>query len=636
MTKRKDIHVNVSMKRHEQPSYARVVARAPKSPPMPIEVLPTNHLSPTSRDGPRMSPCEMPEYSHSLSSLNSSPTHKDRVNRCLSMPSRPLIDIAVGVHNQMDVSAIIRDSVLRLLDIASQLHAPNPDLMDASESIEQVTSALSPISKSEWVPRPHAAPRRSDLEEEDFQQRFQQQRQRTNSAKEMDATTWVMETFLHRQRSSAGSGSFLSDSTLSAESTAPTRRMRRAVSEMPRTAIKLSGPSESLVRRSGSLITEALVMVSKLLKDPIVRSSLQSFGTWSFDVFKLSQATQHPLLVAMEYFLSTEMDPDMAGRLQKDKLLSFILMIENKYLDIPYHNRLHATDVLSCLVYWLRSDSFMDYVPDGLYHMAGVVAACVHDVAHPGLTNAFEVATGSELAMLYNDQSVLENMHCSTALRLMKRDAFDFLANFVEEERRVFRETVVELVLGTDFARHREHLKLCQDVLDRVESGSVKPDAAAQDVNPTVVLSMALHVSDVSNPTRPLSLAKEWVKRLTEEMYRQGDKERELGLAVTPTMDRSTSEIEEQQLAFCEWVMLPMYEKWAKLIPESDSCLDQLQKNTDYWRLEVKKKQERRLSDPNIKPGDSLGVIPTQPRQSNAQNSDDSKDEPPPVLSVRF
>jgi len=46
-------------------------------------------------------------------------------------------------------------------------------------------------------------------------------------------------------------------------------------------------------------------------------------------------------------------------------------------------------------------------------HLALMIAACVHDVGHPGTSNTFQVSTESELALQYNDISVLENYHAA-------------------------------------------------------------------------------------------------------------------------------------------------------------------------------------------------------------------------------
>ncbi len=39
-----------------------------------------------------------------------------------------------------------------------------------------------------------------------------------------------------------------------------------------------------------------------------------------------------------------------------------------------------------------------------------LIASVCHDLDHPGVNNKFLVATNSELALLYNDRSVLENV----------------------------------------------------------------------------------------------------------------------------------------------------------------------------------------------------------------------------------
>ena len=43
-----------------------------------------------------------------------------------------------------------------------------------------------------------------------------------------------------------------------------------------------------------------------------------------------------------------------------------------------------------------------------------LMAALVHDIGHPGKTNRFMTRTDHALAIQYNDQSVLENMHVFT------------------------------------------------------------------------------------------------------------------------------------------------------------------------------------------------------------------------------
>jgi len=52
-------------------------------------------------------------------------------------------------------------------------------------------------------------------------------------------------------------------------------------------------------------------------------------------------------------------------------------------------------------------------------YMSSYWSAITHDYEHGGLNNDFLIKTASPLAILYNDQSPLENHHCAAAARLL-------------------------------------------------------------------------------------------------------------------------------------------------------------------------------------------------------------------------
>ena len=66
---------------------------------------------------------------------------------------------------------------------------------------------------------------------------------------------------------------------------------------------------------------------------------------------------------------------------------------------------------------------------------AALFASAIHDAGHPGVTNQYLVNTSSELALLYNDESVLENYHVSTAFKLLQKDECNIIKNFSKEQR---------------------------------------------------------------------------------------------------------------------------------------------------------------------------------------------------------
>jgi cAMP-specific phosphodiesterase 4 len=57
-----------------------------------------------------------------------------------------------------------------------------------------------------------------------------------------------------------------------------------------------------------------------------------------------------------------------------------------------------------------------------------------------------------------------------------------------------------------------------------------------------------IHCADLSNPTKPLELYRQWTERIMEEFFRQGDQERHLGFKVTPMCDRHGASVADIQV----------------------------------------------------------------------------------------
>ena len=90
--------------------------------------------------------------------------------------------------------------------------------------------------------------------------------------------------------------------------------------------------------------------------------------------------------------------------------------------------------------------------------MAALVSAAVHDVDHPGRTNQFLINTSHELAIMYNDESVLENHHLAVAFKLLKDPNCNFLENMEPAQTKAFRRMMIDNVLATDMSKHFKHL----------------------------------------------------------------------------------------------------------------------------------------------------------------------------------
>jgi hypothetical protein len=93
-----------------------------------------------------------------------------------------------------------------------------------------------------------------------------------------------------------------------------------------------------------------------------------------------------------------------------------------------------------------------------------------------------------------------------------------------------------------------------------------------------------VHCSDLSNPTKPLDIYRQWVDRIMDEFFRQGDREREIGMEVSPMCDRYNATIEKSQVGFIDYIVHPLWETWADLVyPDSQQILETLESNRYYY-----------------------------------------------------
>ncbi len=53
---------------------------------------------------------------------------------------------------------------------------------------------------------------------------------------------------------------------------------------------------------------------------------------------------------------------------------------------------------------------------------------------------------GSELALMYNDESVLENHHLAVAFKLLQNPDCDIFANLNKKQRQTLRKMVIDMV----------------------------------------------------------------------------------------------------------------------------------------------------------------------------------------------
>ena len=164
------------------------------------------------------------------------------------------------------------------------------------------------------------------------------------------------------------------------------------------------------------------------------------------------------LRVALET-VSSELGLLEQLQVPRSVFVNYVEAVCGAYNDVPYHNSLHGADVMQGLFSIITNNSKLLEKTPSVMLFGALVAALVHDVGHIGRTNHFLVATSHPLALHYNDQSVLENMHIAKAIELTKggidaEHSCDILKPFSSKQRVSIRSIWIKMILHTDMAHH--------------------------------------------------------------------------------------------------------------------------------------------------------------------------------------
>jgi len=107
------------------------------------------------------------------------------------------------------------------------------------------------------------------------------------------------------------------------------------------------------------------------------------------------------------------------------------------------------------------------------------------------------------------------------------------------------------------------------------------------DVDKTIIERFLLHISDIGHPWRPFHLHLEWSKRVTQEFFAQGDREKELGMTPAPLFDRESAPLlAKNQVGFFNFVILPSWTVFCRFEESFENippgrCL---QANFENWK----------------------------------------------------
>uniref|UniRef100_A0A671QR56 Phosphodiesterase n=1 Tax=Sinocyclocheilus anshuiensis TaxID=1608454 RepID=A0A671QR56_9TELE len=315
---------------------------------------------------------------------------------------------------------------------------------------------------------------------------------------------------------------------------------------------------------------------------------LEDVNKWGLNVFKVSEFSGNRPLTVMMHTIFQERDLLKTFKIPLDTFITYLMTLEDHYhADVAYHNNIHAADVTQS-THVLLSTPALEAVFTDLEILAAIFASAIHDVDHPGVSNQFLINTNSELALMYNDSSVLENHHLAVGFKLLQEENCDIFQNLTKKQRQSLRKMVIDIVLATDMSKH---MNLLADLKTMVETKKVTSSGVLLLDNYSdriQVLQNMVHCADLSNPTKPLQLYRQWTDRIMEEFFSQGDRERERGMEISPMCDKHNASVEKSQVGFIDYIVHPLWETWADLVhPDAQDILDTLEDNREWYQSTI-------------------------------------------------
>jgi cAMP-specific phosphodiesterase 4 len=319
---------------------------------------------------------------------------------------------------------------------------------------------------------------------------------------------------------------------------------------------------------------------------------MQKVNSWALDVLETSPEDLNAAVIYIFFDSSVGVLTGHAFT-TKAEFQNFFDEVRRGYNDEPYHNFPHACDVLHTVYRLVSETKGVRWLSDlSLY--AILVAGLCHDLGHQGKTNPYLIETRHELALRYNDNSPLENMHCARLFEICKNAKTDVFRKIDGDLYKQVRSVCIGSILHTDNAHHFEMVNDIK-MFYELTSGTCESQAKDAELSDKYIadvlekdamlwLKLFLHLADVSNPCKPFKMCQKWAWRILDEFFAQGDEEKRLGLPVGMLNDRDKVGRPGSQHGFIMFLVCPLVTTAVKLFPPLHALTSELARNLEQWR----------------------------------------------------
>ena len=312
----------------------------------------------------------------------------------------------------------------------------------------------------------------------------------------------------------------------------------------------------------------------------------------NFDIFELEKLIGYDnVLPLMGRIILENLGFLDEGILNQNKLDNFLTSLSNQYKPTTlYHNSMHGADVTqSSYIYLTHSNAEKVAKTNVIDILSIIIAALGHDLGHPGLTNMFHMNDSTDIAITYNDISILENFHASLLFRTLRKSENNIFEKMSNIDYKIIRKRMISEILATDMANHGKVVSVIKSKIVVNENNEYKLNLLSgneqtKSEEQQYLLDFIIHLADLAHNTKLFNISLRWVSLLSEEFWRQGDLEKQKNLPVSFLCDREKVNIPQSQKGFINGFIIPTFEILVSVFPSLKFTLDNANHNLKEWQ----------------------------------------------------
>lgn len=142
-------------------------------------------------------------------------------------------------------------------------------------------------------------------------------------------------------------------------------------------------------------------IIEKVLSQDAIILLKQISNNWNIDMFSFNEKTDSLPITVLGRYCMKLYNLTEVYQIPEIKLTFFFNEIQKQYKFNPYHNAIHAADVLSSGLYLINNSEIVNSLSN-LEILSVIISHLAHDVGHPGLNNRFLINFSDPLAIQCN------------------------------------------------------------------------------------------------------------------------------------------------------------------------------------------------------------------------------------------